>query len=187
LTFGHLATSVVGHNQSFSFPRYYLICDHRTQAQWRGSIVDKLNQWLALIGNIGVIAGVLFVGWEIQQNTEQMQAEIAHGVMASLRDAMEPLTEGSNADMYMRGLPGLENLSDAEKFQFNSISARFFRVFEEAYLHYHLGRLEEGYWQSITGQLQMVLRIPGIRENWYQTGDNYNDDFKQWGDSLITE
>ncbi len=149
--------------------------------------MDRLNQWLTLIANLGVIAGVLFIGWEIQQNTEQIRAEIAHGIMASLREAGQPLTELSNAEMYARGAPDLDQLTDAEKFQFNAISAGFFRVFEEAFLHHKEGRLEDAYWQSISGQLRMVLKNPGIRENWRQTQGSYNPEFRRWGDNLIDE
>lgn len=149
--------------------------------------MDRLNQWLTLIANLGVIAGVLFIGWEIQQNTEQIRAEVAHGVMASLREAGTPLTELSNADMYARGARGLDELTDAERFQFNAISTGFFRVFEEAFLHHKAGRLEDAYWQSISGQLRMVLKIPGIRENWRESQGSFNPEFRRWGDNLIAE
>ncbi len=149
--------------------------------------MDKVNQWLSLIANLGVIAGVLFVGWEIQQNTEQMRAEIAHEIMSSLREAGQPLTELSTADIYARGVADPDTLSDAEKYQFNAITAAFFRVFEEAFLHYREGRLEEAYWQSISGQLERVLRTPGIRQNWQQTQGSYNPAFREWGDSLIRD
>ena len=89
--------------------------------------------------------------------------------------------------MYARGAPDLDQLTDAEKFQFNAISAGFFRVFEEAFLHHEEGRLEDAYWQSISGQLRMVLKNPGIRENWRQTQGSYNPEFRRWGDNLIDE
>ena len=149
--------------------------------------MEKLNERLALIANIGVIAGVLFVGWEIQQNTEQMRADVAHNLMASFRDAGEPLTDKSNAEMFFRGFSGLENLTASERYQFNNICAKYFRVAEEAYLHYHAGRLEDTYWQSLAGQHHMSLTVPGIRQTWKETADNYNQAFKVWGDSLLIE
>jgi hypothetical protein len=38
--------------------------------------LDKLNIWLALIANLGVIAGLVFVGLEVRQNTLAMEREI---------------------------------------------------------------------------------------------------------------
>ena len=34
--------------------------------------MDRLNQWLSLAANIGVIAGIIFLGVEIQQNTQSI-------------------------------------------------------------------------------------------------------------------
>lgn len=37
--------------------------------------IDKLNRWLTLGANIGVIAGILFLAIELQQNNELMAAQ----------------------------------------------------------------------------------------------------------------
>jgi len=36
--------------------------------------MDNLNKWLTLAANFGVIAGILFLAFEIRQNTRTMQA-----------------------------------------------------------------------------------------------------------------
>ncbi len=37
--------------------------------------LKKLNQWLTLFANIGVLAGIIFLGFEIRQNTQIMKAD----------------------------------------------------------------------------------------------------------------
>ena len=37
--------------------------------------IKKLNDWLTLLANVGVIAGILFLGYELRQNNELMRAE----------------------------------------------------------------------------------------------------------------
>ena len=37
--------------------------------------MDRLNQWLTLIANLGVVAGFVFLGMEIQQNSEAINAQ----------------------------------------------------------------------------------------------------------------
>jgi hypothetical protein len=37
---------------------------------------DRLNTWLTLGANIGVLAGIIFLGLEIQQNSELMRIQI---------------------------------------------------------------------------------------------------------------
>ena len=52
--------------------------------------MDKLNQWLTLVANLGVIAGLVFVGIEVRQNTLAIERELAtsfadnvHGTLAN--------------------------------------------------------------------------------------------------------
>ena len=87
--------------------------------------------------------------------------------MTALRNQANPVKESVEiAEMYQRGLRGLSALSESERFHFNSISVGFYRVFEEAFLHHKEGRLEEAYWNSLSGQLEEVLGVNGIREDW---------------------
>lgn len=36
--------------------------------------MDRTNQWLTLVANLGVIAGLVFLGYEIRQNTNIAKA-----------------------------------------------------------------------------------------------------------------
>ena len=38
---------------------------------------DRLNRWLTLIANVGVLVGLLLLVFEIRQNTDVMQAQMA--------------------------------------------------------------------------------------------------------------
>jgi hypothetical protein len=37
--------------------------------------MKKLNEWLTLFANIGVIAGIAFLGFEIRQNTAMIKSQ----------------------------------------------------------------------------------------------------------------
>lgn len=45
--------------------------------------LDKLNSWLTLTANLGVIASMLFIGLEIRQNTIQAQAAAYQAIGSS--------------------------------------------------------------------------------------------------------
>ena len=36
---------------------------------------ETINQWMTLGANIGVIAGILFLGFELQQNNDLMESQ----------------------------------------------------------------------------------------------------------------
>ena len=39
--------------------------------------MDKLNRWMTLFANFGVIAGIIVLAVELQQNNEQLKIQIA--------------------------------------------------------------------------------------------------------------
>lgn len=43
--------------------------------------MDKLNQWLTLAANIGVIAGIVFLGLELQQNNRLLNSQALYDMM----------------------------------------------------------------------------------------------------------
>ena len=59
--------------------------------------LDKLNRWLALAANIGVIAGIIFLAFEIRVNTRSTQAASIQA--ASALDQEHLLLIGSNLEL----------------------------------------------------------------------------------------
>ena len=150
--------------------------------------MERLNGWLSLIANIGVIAGVLFVGFEIQQNTDQMQAEVAQGIMSALREQANPMRESIEiSELFYGATRGTRKLSDAERYQVRQINRGYFRVFEEAYLHHQQGRLEDAYWNALAEQWSIALPTPVVNEDWNELArvGGFNRDFVNFGNSLL--
>ena len=80
----------------------------------------KLNAWLTLIANFGVIAGLIFLGYEIRQNTTQLRAEALY----SINEAISTLNAGIYndpvmADIKIRGEADFSSLSQIEREQFS--------------------------------------------------------------------
>ena len=50
--------------------------------------IEKVNSWIAIIANIGVIASIVFLAFEIQQNTKVRRAATLQEIQRDLRDAL---------------------------------------------------------------------------------------------------
>lgn len=37
--------------------------------------LTEMNQWFTLIANMGIVGGLFFLAYEVQQNTTQLRAE----------------------------------------------------------------------------------------------------------------
>ena len=111
--------------------------------------LDKLNRWLALAANIGVIAGIIFLAFEIRVNTRSTQAASIQA--ASALDQEHLLLIGSNPELakhweaYFRAP---ESLSDDQKLQGHYIIAAVMRRLNNIYLQYQMGALSAASWES---------------------------------------
>jgi hypothetical protein len=48
--------------------------------------IEKINHWIALIANIGVVAGVVFLAFEIQQNNELLVQSSRYSMLENQKD-----------------------------------------------------------------------------------------------------
>jgi len=46
--------------------------------------MDKVNQWLSLLGNLGVVAGIIFLAIELQNNTRATEAQTRNSMTENL-------------------------------------------------------------------------------------------------------
>jgi len=50
--------------------------------------IDRTNHWIAIVANIGVIASVAFLAFEIQQNTQTNRAQALQEFHRDMRDSL---------------------------------------------------------------------------------------------------
>ena len=81
---------------------------------------ENLNSWLSLIANIGVLGGLLFVGYEIRQNTVQLRAESSRSITESVNDLNIGIYSDSEfAAVLIKGTEDRAALSPVERYQFD--------------------------------------------------------------------
>jgi hypothetical protein len=91
--------------------------------------IQTIGAWGEILGGVsgtvaafGVILTLLYLARQIHQNTDHVRAQVAHGLMTALREQGDAVKQSKEtADMYYRAWVGLENLTDGERWQFESI------------------------------------------------------------------
>jgi len=82
---------------------------------------DTLNWWFTLLANVGVLGGLVFVGFEVRQNTSQLRAESSHSITASVNEMNAGIYSDSTlAELLLRGEQDLESLSAIERVRFEA-------------------------------------------------------------------
>ncbi len=139
--------------------------------------LSKVNQWLTLLANIGVLAGIVFLAIEIRQSgdavTAQMQDSIADGFialnMATINDPQVGVT-------WVIGLNEPDRLSDAEAIRFSMLMRALFNQFIRVHGLYRTGLLEESDWALYAREAATIMSSPGGKLHW--AGNEMNPDVR---------
>ncbi len=139
--------------------------------------LNKVNHWLTLLANIGVLAGIVFLAIEIRQSgdavTAQMQDSIADGFialnMATINDPQVGVT-------WVIGLNEPERLSDAEAIRFSMLMRALFNQFIRVHGLYRTGLLEESDWALYAREAATIMSSPGGKLHW--AGNEMNPDVR---------
>ena len=81
----------------------------------------KIKLWITLIANLGVVGGLVFVGFEVQQNTTQIRAEASYSINEALSNLNSAIyNDPVFADIVVRGEKEFFSLNPTEQRQFNA-------------------------------------------------------------------
>ncbi len=147
---------------------------------------DRLNRWLALGANFGVLIGIILLIIELDQNREMVRAqtrnEISQGeliVLGSIAGDKE-LT-----DLLVRVSQG-EGLTPGEKLRHLTHSESVFRLWQNMHYQGRHGLYEEGEFQKHIETMGWVLNQgPYLIVYWCQARTIYPKEFAAEVDGLI--
>jgi len=139
---------------------------------------DKANKWLSLVANLGVLAGLVFVAIELNQNTK-----------ATIVSASEQITNQS-LDYFALGMDNQvialarykqsigDELSGFEQDQLWWHQYYNFRGFENVYLQYLRGYVEQSEWDRYQRIIQFRLTTDEIAiKMWEDTQPRWTAEF----------
>ena len=117
--------------------------------------VDRLNQWLTLAANLGVLAGILLLVFELGQNRDELaqnrqmiRAQTRNEVAVQLVDLMSHVAgDPELASILTRAWSG-EELSATEVTQFNHRTIAMLRYFENVHYQYRQGLYDESEFET---------------------------------------
>ena len=126
--------------------------------------LEKTNQWLTFLANFGVIGGLLFLGYETQQNTLQLRAEASYSINEALSMVNSSIANDAVlADIVVRGEQSLSSLNPTERKQFMA------HEFDRVNLAIHVMALEndglsEIHFPYVEFLADQYHRAPGLQE-----------------------
>ena len=145
---------------------------------------SDLREWLSVAA---VAISLIFVGYELRQNTRVERITATQTLTAEYADALEVMAyEGDAACIYALGINGLANLDDAERLRFFVIMFEIFRAAEQLQYYAVEGMVEPRIWRGFERQVTEVVSLPGVQEWWSARRSWFSDEFQEFMDVTIS-
>lgn len=144
---------------------------------------SDLREWVSAAA---VVIGLVFVGYELRQNTTTQRVTATQTLAAEYADALEVMAyEGEAACIYVLGINGLSNLDDAERLRFFVIMFEIFRAAEQLEYYATEGLVEPRIWRGFERQLSEIVSLPGVQGWWAVRRAWFSDQFQGFMDATI--
>jgi hypothetical protein len=144
------------------------------------------NRWLTLASNIGVMAGIIFLVFELQQNTVATQLEAASNFQASFSE-LDLFIAGNPefAELLTKGREG-EEISTADQLRLWVFYGNVLRQWQFSHFQYTSGALDEEIWQANRIRLaQIIGEDRGLLEHWQMNKLQFNTSFNGLLESIV--
>ena len=149
---------------------------------------DRLNRWLTLGANIGVLFGIVFLIVELNQTREMNRGETRNQVAAELSELLRDV--GNNpqlAELIVRAERG-EELTPGEDMQYTQRILSMLRYFENVHYQYRQGLYDEGEfstqkeaWRKVYASSRTTVKI------WCEFRTTFSSEFRRDFDDLLNE
>ena len=139
-----------------------------------------LGQAITILANIGVIAGIIFLAFELRQNNNMLESQARANLDANRVSMQQNLVEdaGGIAELVYKARTG-QQLTDVEEWRLNVRRSMMLHSFESMYMEVERGPLQES--DIAVGQwIGSFASDPGMRISWNAVKDNMDSDFAQF-------
>ena len=154
----------------------------------RDSRLSKLSEVSQIVSAFAVVISLVYVGYEISQNTDATRAATRQAVAETdLGFLSGPLDPALLARAETKRRTGQE-LSDEEDLVLFERQHLNFRIFENAHYHFEVGLLEAEVWRRHVRIIESNLSgNPHAAIMWERNGSTFTESFQVVVDSVAAE
>jgi hypothetical protein len=147
--------------------------------------LEQLNIVFQIVGTLGVIASLIFVGLQVRQNTKATRVQVQENMTSGYISVAQILID--NAEVFTRGIAATResfaSFSDAEKMIYFSLIFSIFKHFENIYSQRERGFIDQESWAAWSEHMLMYFNQPGVKMWWEWRRGNFNPRFRSFVES----
>jgi len=109
----------------------------------------NIKDVLEIVGVFAILVGLVFVGFELQQNTASVQAATSQGLLEQSNYSNFLIaTDSDFAELVSRGDASLGDLNEVERLRYRSYMYGEFNIWEQAFYGHNDGTLNDRIWRG---------------------------------------
>jgi len=151
------------------------------------TVMEKLNRLLSLVGNLGVIAGIVFLAYEINANTNAVRSATYQAFNDSSFSWADTQIEQAAmlADTASQHTT-LGELTGEQRLIYRGFMFKTFTVMESNYLHHRAGSMDDDVFESkVQGSVAALLANPLWLESWEERRNLSLAEFREFMNARI--
>lgn len=147
--------------------------------------LDRLNRWMMLAANIGVLIGILFLVFELRQNTVASRLAAASNFQDSFSEIEFFIAQHPEfAELLESGRNG-DEISGADNLRLTVFYGNVLRTWQNAHFQYISGTLNKELWIGSQSRLTVVLREDrGLMDHWRNNRSQFSPAFNAMVSSI---
>ncbi len=148
---------------------------------------EKRKDIIEAVGLVAIVASLLFLGVEIQQNTAAIELSTAQSFQSDFRaHELVIAQDGDLADLLQRGKEDMSGLTQAELIRVRLLESSVLRAWANLYYHYSKGALEERLWfGQVRRMKQSWRRNSTMRYFWEDLKTTFEPDFVVFMETVV--
>ena len=151
----------------------------------------SLKKWayLAEIGSaIAVVASLIYVGYELNQNTNAVRASNWHALLDYAATADLLILENADvASVIVKAESNYDDLTEEEKLRFAMYANNIFNQWNAAYTNQQQGLMEVATWEAFDRSVITFLEIDAYRGFWDRSRIIWTSDFVAHVNGIIEQ
>jgi hypothetical protein len=150
--------------------------------------IITLAAWGEFLGGIAVVFSLIYLASQIRQNSKLLRVSTTISVCESdIEFAKLRMADPEMMLVVRAGFANRESLTAVEQERFDTFLDLCARVLQKSYFVQQDGAMKQSLWQGEQQGMAWILRQPGSRQWWDESGHTFCNEFGEFVDVLLRE
>ena len=137
-----------------------------------------------IVGAMAVFVSLIYLAVQIRSQNLEARVAAIHEISVGFREVLTTMTTGDMAELFESANEDYDSLTNAELIKLIAGIYPILRVWEEAYIQFEKGRLEERLWIAMNSQFTSYLAYPAINRVWGLRHQHFDKKFQEFVGAL---